>query len=60
MVGGNINHVTRVMTAAIALETSKGALNLALGLGVVLLAIVLAVNALAGLLRHSVSGSAHA
>ena len=60
IVGGNINHVTRVMTTAIALETSKGALNLALGLGIVLLAIVLAINALAGLLRHSVAESAHA
>lgn len=47
IVGGNINHVTRVMTTAIALETSKGDLALALGLGLVLLAIALSVNALA-------------
>jgi tungstate transport system permease protein len=45
IVGGNINHVTRVMTTTIALETSKGHLGLALGLGFVLLLIVVAVNA---------------
>jgi tungstate transport system permease protein len=45
IVGGNIDGVTRVMTTAIALETSKGDLPLALGLGMVLLAIVLALNA---------------
>jgi tungstate transport system permease protein len=44
IVGGNIDGVTRVMTTAIALETSKGDLPLALGLGVVLLALVLALN----------------
>lgn len=47
IVGGNINHVTRVMTTAIALETSKGDLALALGLGIVLMLIALSVNALA-------------
>ncbi len=46
IVGGNIDHLTRVMTTAIALETSKGDLALALALGFVLLAIALAVNAL--------------
>jgi tungstate transport system permease protein len=51
IVGGNIDGVTRVMTTAIALETSKGDLPLALGLGVVLLALVLAVNAAADFLR---------
>ena len=51
IVGGNIDGVTRVMTTAIALETSKGDLPLALGLGVVLVGIVLLVNALAYLLR---------
>lgn len=56
VVGGNINHVTRVMTTAIALETSKGALDLALGLGIVLLAVVLAINGVAGLLRRAVQG----
>lgn len=45
VVGGNINHVTRVMTTTIALETSRGNLALALGLGLVLLLIALAVNA---------------
>ena len=46
IVGGNINHLTRVMTTAIALETSKGNLALALGLGIVLVALSLAINAL--------------
>jgi tungstate transport system permease protein len=45
IVGGNIDHVTRTMTTAIALETSKGNIALALALGIVLLAIALAVNA---------------
>ena len=44
IVGGNINHFTRVMTTAIALETSRGDLALALALGVILLALALAVN----------------
>ncbi|HKA45680.1 MAG TPA: ABC transporter permease [Burkholderiales bacterium] len=47
IVGGNINGVTRVMTTAIALETSKGDLPLALGLGIVLLSLVLFLNAAA-------------
>jgi len=47
IVGGNINHLTRIMTTAIALETSRGDLPLALGLGIVLLVISLGVNALA-------------
>ena len=45
IVGGNIDGVTRVMTTAIALETSKGDLPLALALGFILLAVVLALNA---------------
>ena len=45
IVGGNIDHVTRTMTTAIALETSKGNIALALALGIVLLAIAFAVNA---------------
>ena len=45
VVGGNIDHLTRVMTTAIALETSKGNLALAPALGIVLLVIALAVNA---------------
>lgn len=51
IVGGNIDGYTRVMTTAIALETSKGDLPLALALGMVLMLIVLAVNALAQGLR---------
>jgi len=47
IVGGNIDGFTRVMTTAIALETSKGDLPLALGLGMVLIAIVVIVNAAA-------------
>jgi tungstate transport system permease protein len=50
VVGGNIEGFTRVMTTAIALETSKGDLPMALGLGVVLLAVVLLLNALVGVL----------
>ncbi len=53
IVGGNINHVTRVMTTTIALETSKGNLALALGLGIVLVLLVLMVNAAASLLQHA-------
>ena len=52
IVGGNIDHVTRVMTTTIALEASKGDLAKALGLGVVLLLVSLAVNLLAYLLRE--------
>jgi tungstate transport system permease protein len=47
MVGGNIDGFTRVMTTAIALETSKGDLPLAIGLGMILIAIVVAINAAA-------------
>src|SRR5512134_3864620 len=47
IVGGNIDGVTRVMTTAIALETSKGDLPLALGLGLILIALVVALNAAA-------------
>jgi len=44
IVGGNIDGVTRVMTTAIALETSKGDMPLALGLGLVLITLVMALN----------------
>jgi len=44
IVGGNIDHLTRVMTTAIALETSKGELALALALGMILLVLALVVN----------------
>ena len=60
IVGGNINHVTRVMTTTIALETSKGNLQLALALGIVLLMIALAVNALVMALRASAVRAAYA
>jgi tungstate transport system permease protein len=53
IVGGNIDGVTRVMTTTIALETSKGDLPLALGVGVVLIAIVLALNAAAMLVKEA-------
>ncbi len=53
VVGGNIAHVTRVMTTAIALETSKGELALALALGFVLLFIAMTINASVFLLRAS-------
>ena len=53
IVGGNIDGVTRVMTTTIALETSKGDLPLALGLGFILLFIVLALNAGAYLVRET-------
>ena len=52
IVGGNIDGFTRVMTTAIALETSKGDLPLALALGLILLLVVLALNALIGALKH--------
>jgi tungstate transport system permease protein len=51
IVGGNIDGVTRVMTTAIALETSKGDLPLALALGIVLIAMVVIVNAAAQALK---------
>lgn len=53
IVGGNIDGFTRTMTTAIALETSKGDLPLAIGLGMVLIAIVIAVNALAWGVRRA-------
>jgi len=52
IVGGNIDGVTRVMTTAIALETSKGDLPLALALGIVLVAVVLTVNAAVDAIRE--------
>jgi tungstate transport system permease protein len=53
IVGGNIDGFTRTMTTAIALETSKGNLPLAMGLGAVLIAIVIIINALAWLARRA-------
>jgi ABC-type tungstate transport system substrate-binding protein len=52
IVGGNIDGVTRVMTTAIALETSKGNLPLALALGFILLAVVALLNAVIALVPH--------
>ncbi len=60
IVGGNIDHLTRVMTTAIALETSKGDLALALALGMVLIMIALCVNAAVMLLRSTASRYAYA
>jgi tungstate transport system permease protein len=53
IVGGNIDGFTRTMTTAIALETSKGDLSLAIGLGFVLIAIVIVVNALVWGIRRA-------
>jgi tungstate transport system permease protein len=53
IVGGNISGFTRTMTTAIVLETSKGDLRLAMGLGAVLMAIVVVVNALVWLVRRA-------
>ncbi|MEQ1648110.1 MAG: ABC transporter permease [Hyphomicrobiaceae bacterium] len=52
IVGGNIDGFTRVMTTSIALETSKGNLPLALSLGMILIAIIMIVNALAWSVRQ--------
>jgi tungstate transport system permease protein len=60
IVGGNIAHLTRVMTTAIALETSKGDLALALALGVILLILALSVNAAVYMLRSSARSLAYA
>lgn len=59
IVGGNIDHLTRVMTTSIALETSKGNLALALALGIILLTIALGVNAAAQTLRLSARRQAY-
>ncbi|OIQ28957.1 MAG: ABC transporter permease [Alphaproteobacteria bacterium MedPE-SWcel] len=59
IVGGNIDHLTRVMTTAIALETSKGDLALALALGLLLLTIALGVNGAVQSLRMSARRQAY-
>jgi tungstate transport system permease protein len=56
IVGGNIDHVTRVMTTSIALETSKGDLPLALGLGLILITLSLIINGAAFVLRDAARG----
>ena len=53
IVGGNIDGFTRTMTTAIALETSKGDLSLAMGLGIVLIALIVVVNAAAWGIRRA-------
>ena len=53
IVGGNINHVTRVMTTTIALETSKGNLELAMALGIILLVISFSITSLMIIVRRS-------
>ena len=53
IVGGNIDGVTRVMTTAISLETSKGDLPLALGLGIVLITVVFVINAAAQIIKSA-------
>ena len=60
IVGGNIKHLTRVMTTTIALETQKGELALALALGAVLMLIAISVNALVMSLRATASRHAYA
>jgi tungstate transport system permease protein len=60
IVGGNIDHVTRVMTTAIALETSKGDLGLALALGIILISLSLLVNGSVMALRSTAARSAYA
>jgi tungstate transport system permease protein len=60
IVGGNIANVTRVMTTTIALETSKGELALALGLGIILVGLSILINAGLFLLKHSAQQRAYA
>ena len=60
IVGGNIDHLTRVMTTAIALETSKGDLGMALALGIILMSIAISVNLGAGALRAMAERQAYA
>jgi tungstate transport system permease protein len=60
IVGGNIDHVTRVMTTAITLETSKGDLGLALALGIILISLSLLVNGSVMALRSTAARSAYA
>ena len=59
VVGGNIDHLTRVMTTAIALETSKGELELALALGVILMSKALLINALGLWLKATTQAKAY-
>lgn len=60
IVGGNIDHLTRVMTTAIALETSKGDLALALALGLILMSLALGINAIVQGVRFTAARQAYA
>ena len=60
IVGGNIDHVTRVMTTTIALETSKGNLPMALALGIILLGLSLIVNLVATKIKSGIRGGLNA
>ncbi len=60
IVGGNINHLTRIMTTAIALETSKGTLAFALALGIILISISILINASVMIVRSLTKGPRHA
>ncbi len=60
IVGGNINHLTRIMTTAIALETSKGTLALALALGIILIVFSISINAGVMMFRTSAKDRIHA
>jgi len=60
IVGGNIEHLTRVMTTAIALETSKGDLALALALGLILLSLALLINILVSSFNFAANRQAYA
>jgi tungstate transport system permease protein len=60
IVGGNIDHLTRVMTTTIALETSRGNFALAMGLGIVLVGLALAINALAQAFRSTAERARYA
>ena len=59
IVGGNIDHVTRVMTTSIALETARGDLPLALGLGIVLLVLTFLVNLMAMMIKDWARQDSH-
>ena len=56
IVGGNIAHITRVMTTSIVLETSRGELALALGLGITLILIAIILNGVLYLIRKTEEG----
>ena len=60
IVGGNINHVTRVMTTAIALETARGNLALAMALGMVLIGLAVAITGAVMAVRATAMRSAYA